>query len=46
MPQLRVKMKGREWDSGVGRDDTYGKCGKKERKAEGAESAAAFLLLG
>jgi hypothetical protein len=32
MPQLKVKMNGKEWDSGVGRDDTYGKCGRKKGK--------------
>jgi hypothetical protein len=33
-PQLKVKVKGKEWDSGVGRDDTYGKCGRKKGQAE------------
>jgi hypothetical protein len=32
MSQLKVRMKGKEWDSGVGRDDTYGKCGRKKGK--------------
>jgi hypothetical protein len=32
MSQLKVRMKGKEWDSGVGRDGTYGKCGRKKGK--------------
>jgi hypothetical protein len=43
---IKVKVKGKEWDSGVGRDDTYGSVWKKEGTAErSAESAAAERLL-
>ena len=41
-----MKVKVKEWASGVERDDTYGKCGRKKGKLRGAESAAAERLLG
>jgi hypothetical protein len=46
MSQLKVRMKGEEWDSGVGRDGTYGKCGRKKGKLRERNQQQQERLLG
>jgi hypothetical protein len=46
MSQLKVRMKGKEWDSGVGRDGTYGKCGRKKGKLRERNQQQQERLLG
>jgi hypothetical protein len=43
---LKVRMKGKEWDSGVGRDGTYGKCGRKKGKLRERNQQQQERLLG
>ena len=39
-------MKGKEWDSGVGRDGTYRKCGRKKGKLRERNQQQQERLLG